>query len=72
MSADSVIVYRNKQWEHKIQKVKARDRTYQPATGFLYAGKKLFPACLRSLKKRRFIHDKKNSGYIGAGRPDGT
>lgn len=23
-------------------------------------------------KKRGFIHDKKNSGYIGAGRPDGT
>jgi len=36
--------FRGEWKQKKIQKVKARDRTYQPATGFLYAGKKSFPA----------------------------
>ncbi len=41
MSADSA-----------IQKVKARDRTYQPAMGFLYAGKDHFqPITYRQGKK---------------------
>lgn len=56
MSADSVIVYRNKQWEHKIQKVKARDSTYQPVTGFLCADREKSISCLFGIMKETEVY----------------